>query len=579
MPSPVIQSSGGDRRILAIRILAILALACVAALAAIASVVQTGRPQPVAEAPGEGMQCLSYAPFRDAADTPFDPRTRVTRERIEADLKVLSQRTGCVRTYSISQGLDAVPDVAASLGMEVLLGAWLSRDRLANAVELQRAIALARQHPSTVRALVVGNEVMLRRELPEHELEQALQQARAQAGVPVTYADVWEFWLRHRGLAASVDFVTVHILPYWEDEPVGIDRAVEHVHDIYRRMQDELPGKELLIGETGWPSAGRARLAAQPGRVEQARFMREFVAMAHAERIPYNLIEAFDQPWKRRLEGAMGGHWGVFDSAGQVKFPWHGPVAEDPGWRTGIWSGMLGAACFGLATLLRSRRRALPSPTAVATGATGDAAASAASAAAAAAAASVMLASMLAGAATGILLFMQWRYLQVWNREAVEWAATAPFLLATAPFAWLGLLDALHRLGACPPLALAADRAIRWLEPLRIMFLFGAAVNVVLLVFDSRYRGFPIVFFLVPAAVELMRILAGQAAVVSREVRLLSTLVAVGAACVLLLETPANREAVVYAVLLIGYALARTDGRPLRTSASAPSRAPIAAGS
>ncbi|MFP5407192.1 MAG: hypothetical protein ACLGHY_12935, partial [Gammaproteobacteria bacterium] len=294
-----------------------------------------------------------------------------------------------------------------------------------------------------------------------------------------------------------------------------------------------------------WPSAGRARLAAQPGRVEQARFMREFVAMAHAERIPYNLIEAFDQPWKRRLEGAMGGHWGVFDSLGAEKFPWRGPVAEDPGWRTGLWSGAFGALAFGIATLALKRRASGPGEAAETAGAS-------------------VLTSVLAGAATGIVLFAQWRYLQAWSREAIEWAATVPFLLATAPLAWLGLHPQGWR---------------RSLDPLRAMFLFGAAVNVVLLVFDSRYRGFPLAFFVVPAVVELVRILSGEAARVSRETRLLSLILAIGAACVFVNERPSNHEALAYAVLMLGYALARTDGRPLRTSARAPSSAPIADGS
>jgi glucan 1,3-beta-glucosidase len=555
MHSPAFLAAGNARRSLII--LAAIVAATASALLALAA---SGQPRQIPEAPVDRIECLSYAPFRDPADTPYDPAARVSRERIEVDLRILLQRTNCVRTYSIDQGLDAVPEVAAALGMEVLLGAWLGRDRVANALELDRAIALAQKYRGTVRALVVGNEVLLRRELPEHELEQALKRARAQAGVPVTYADVWEFWLRHRGLAASVDFATVHILPYWEDEPVGIDSAVAHVRDIYRLMQAELAGREVLIGETGWPSAGRARLGAQPGRVEQAWFMREFVTMAQAEHIPYNLIEAFDQPWKRRLEGAMGGHWGVFDSAGQAKFPWHGPVAANPGWRAGLWSAALLALVFGSITLaLRPGRAGLALSPSGGMSALGAAA------------------SILAGAATGVLLFAQWRYLQAWSRDAIEWLATMPFLFATAPLAWLGLHQALAPAGAGRSRAMAL--ALRWLDPLRMMFLFGAAVNVVLLVFDARYRGFPVVFFLLPAAVEVLRLLSGQAAIVSKEVRLLSMVVAIGAACVLLDERPANQEALGYAALMFGYALARTDGRPLRTRARAPNSAPIAEGS
>ena len=39
--------------------------------------------------------------------------------------------------------------------------------------------------------------------------------------MPVTYADVWEFWLRYRDVYEAVDFVTIHILPYWEDFPIS----------------------------------------------------------------------------------------------------------------------------------------------------------------------------------------------------------------------------------------------------------------------------------------------------------------------------------------------------------------------
>ena len=88
--------------------------------------------------------------------------------------------------------------------------------------------------------------------------------------MPVTYADVWEYWLRNREIYDAVDFVTIHILPYWEDFPIRAKYAAAHVDSIRKRMAVAFPGKEILIGETGWPSAGpdagrRAAVARQPG--------------------------------------------------------------------------------------------------------------------------------------------------------------------------------------------------------------------------------------------------------------------------------------------------------------------------
>ena len=50
--------------------------------------------------------------------------------------------------------------------------------------------------------------------------------------------------------------MTIHILPYWEDEPVGVDAAVHHVREIYREMHARFPDKPILIGT--WADASWA---------------------------------------------------------------------------------------------------------------------------------------------------------------------------------------------------------------------------------------------------------------------------------------------------------------------------------
>ena len=71
--------------------------------------------------------------------------------------------------------------------------------------------------------------------------------------------------------------------------------------DLARRF----PAKQLLLGEVGWPSAGRPRGGAVPGRLEQARFIRGFAAAAAPRRgWSYNVLEAFDQSWKMSLARA-----------------------------------------------------------------------------------------------------------------------------------------------------------------------------------------------------------------------------------------------------------------------------------
>jgi exo-beta-1,3-glucanase (GH17 family) len=224
-----------------------------------------GRAIPLVELPSAQatmLPCVSYSPFHRGDVNPFNYQASVTPEQIESDLSLLKTRTGCIRTYGLSQGLDGVPAVAARLGMRVSLGIWLSRDTAQNQIQLQRGLALAHQYKGTIHRLVVGNEVLLRREMAPQELGKILDYAKQRSPVPVTYADVWEFWLRHAQLARHVDIVTVHILPYWEDDPVAVGDAVAHVLGIADKMKNSFAGKPVWVGETGWPAAGRQRAGA-----------------------------------------------------------------------------------------------------------------------------------------------------------------------------------------------------------------------------------------------------------------------------------------------------------------------------
>lgn len=287
------------------------------------------QPQALVEVAPEALplQCVSYAPYYKPGMNPTIKDSFVDPLQIEQDLQALSKVTRCVRTYSVGQGLDYVPKAAQKLGMKVILGVWIGWVDALNQSELQLAVQQANQYPDTVRGLVVGNEVLLRGEQSEPKLRAYLQWAKANTKAPVTYADVWEFWIKHPTLEQDVDFVTVHILPYWEDKPVAIEQAVAHTASVMGYVGTVFK-KPILIGETGWPSQGRQRFWSKPSALNQARYMREFLQAAHVNHWQYNVIEAVDQPWKRELEGTVGGYWGVLDTDLQPKFPLQGAMAE-----------------------------------------------------------------------------------------------------------------------------------------------------------------------------------------------------------------------------------------------------------
>jgi glucan 1,3-beta-glucosidase len=458
------------------------------------------RPQDLADAPEGKLDCVSYTPFR-RGQSPGDAGLVIPPSQIAEDLALLAGRVACVRTYAVDMGLDRVPEMAERHGIEVMLGLWIGADAKRNASEMATGIAVANARPRTVRSIVVGNEVMLRGDVAEARLAQVIDEVRRGTSVPVTYADVWEFWVKHRRLADHVDFVTIHILPYWENVPTALDRAVPYTLDVWRKMSAFFAPKPVFVGEVGWPSAGRARAGAVPGRVNQARFVREFARMAAAEGLAYNVIEAFDQPWKRRQEGTVGGNWGLYTAERTLKFPFSGPVGGDPLWRPSLLAAALLAA-LPVAWLAAGGVRLGPSG---------------------------WLAVAAAAEAAAGALVLHARYYAEASRTTWEWSVGAAGLGVGALTAWLLVAALAEALAgrpalAAPPLPLA--RAIAFIRrpraadappglalgSLQWLSAFAGAAVTLELVFQARYRNFPLAAFAVPAFGFALAALAGRRA-------------------------------------------------------------------
>ena len=310
--------------------------------------------------PNAKLQCISYAPFRNNQTS--ESPTPVPRDQIAEDLAQLAKITDCIRTYATDLGLDQIPELASKVGLKVIQGIWLDRDRRKSATQISTGIRLARQYPETITALVVGNEVLLHRKMTPSDLAALIRSVKAQVPVPVTYSDVWEYWLRYRELGDAVDFVTLHILPYWENVPVAAKSAAAHVDAVRKQVASAFPGKEILIGETGWPSEGRMRESALPSRTNQARVISEVLDLARRENFRVNLFEAYDELWKHEFEGTVGGSWGLFDSTQRtLKYPPGIPVSNYPLWKLQMSSGMaLAILVFGAAWLTSRRKPSQP---------------------------------------------------------------------------------------------------------------------------------------------------------------------------------------------------------------------------
>lgn len=284
------------------------------------------RPTEVVPWPEE-ISGFAFSPFQRGQDAIFN--VMPTEEEIRSDVALLSEKTRALRTYSSLRSLALVPALARDADMDVTLGIWLGTDAQVNEQEIEAGIALANAY-SNITHVMVGNETFLRGEFSVADLAVFLDTVRSQIAQPVSTAEPWHVWLRYPELAAHVDFITVHMLPYWEG--ISVDYAVDYIVEKMDELKEAFPNKSIMIGEVGWPSDGRTREAAVASEANEALFLRRFLHRAAEEKYEYFLMEAFDQPWKAQNEGGVGAYWGVYDVDRNPKFSFAEPIVRVPDW-------------------------------------------------------------------------------------------------------------------------------------------------------------------------------------------------------------------------------------------------------
>ncbi len=431
---------------------------------------------------------VSYAPYQ-AWQTPWD-KNFATPAQIARDLALIARQANGIRTYSALEGTpaqtaarlaahDDIAGLAQKAGLKMWLGIWLSGNPADNAREMAAGIAQANAYPGVITRVIVGNEVLLRRDLPVEELIADIDYVHARVKQPVAYADVTDFWRQFPQVAPHVDVVMIHFLPYWEDKPFSVDQALGEIQSTTEAFKKLFPDKVISIGETGWPSRGRWRGPAAPSRVNEAVFLRRFVTLADQERVDYNLIEAFDQNWKYADEGVAGANWGIWNAKRAPKFPLQGGVIEHPSWPwyagLAVLSGWL---LFG-AVGFRNQRLALPS---------------------------FALGNGFAVACIGTLpmLYNQWLLLDALVNLPMQ-AIFAVCIIRRADAVLAGKTLSPPQTGA---LVLADLRRLTLplsYDGLWFIFLVSAVIFEALLVFDGRYRDAPMPVFIIPVMAAVLR--------------------------------------------------------------------------
>lgn len=261
----------------------------------------------------EGVHGLCFSPYLDGQA----PGSLVSEAQIRDRLRIVAPHTRWVRTFSCTEGHEATPRLAKEAGLKTLVGAWLGDDEEKNEQELRACIAVAKAGHADIVA--VGNEVLLRGDLPEDALIDALARVQAEVGdVPVGYVDAYFEFVDHPAVTAQCDVVLANCYPFWEG--CAAEYSLLYMKDMYRRAQRAAAGKKVIITETGWPDTGSATGAAVPSRESAMRYFLSTYEWADTEDIEIFYFSAFDEAWKVGDEGDVGAYWGLWDKDGRPKY-------------------------------------------------------------------------------------------------------------------------------------------------------------------------------------------------------------------------------------------------------------------
>ncbi|MFC1907742.1 glycosyl hydrolase family 17 protein [Chloroflexota bacterium] len=213
-------------------------------------------------------------------------------------------------------GLEKTGKIAHQLGLKVAQGAWLDADLISNEEEISNLIKAAKA--GFLDIAVVGGEVLLRDDLSEEQLIQYINRVKQTLPeIPVAVAMEFSEIRHHPDVVSSVDVLLVSYYPFWEG--VSIDEAIATLHTWHEEIKANFGNKEIIVGESGWPSCGDTFGDAVPSPETANYYFLNFISWTRANNVSYFYFEAFDEQWKATYEGSPNACWGIWDRNGNMK--------------------------------------------------------------------------------------------------------------------------------------------------------------------------------------------------------------------------------------------------------------------
>lgn len=260
-----------------------------------------------------GMHGVCFSPYMEGQE----PGDQLSEEQIRRRIEIIKPYTRWIRSFSTTEGNELIPRIAKEHGIQTLVGAWLGSDPEINEKEFQNLIQLCNE--GVVDVAAVGNEVMYRGDLEEHELLDFLHRAKAEIkGIPVGYVDAYYEFRERPAITEACDVILTNCYPFWEG--CDQDYSLLYMKDMFRQAEAAGNGKRVIITETGWPDKGSPLHGAFPSEENAIKYFINAQKWSAEDDIEMFYFSSFDESWKVGNEGDVGAYWGIWDKDEKPKF-------------------------------------------------------------------------------------------------------------------------------------------------------------------------------------------------------------------------------------------------------------------
>ncbi|WP_289030763.1 MFS transporter [uncultured Algoriphagus sp.] len=261
----------------------------------------------------KGFHGLCFSPYLEGQNI----GEVLSEDQITRRMSIVAPHTQWIRSFSCTDGNELIPKIAKQKGLKTMVGAWLGTDKTKNEAEISQLIKLGKQ--GLVDIAVVGNEALLRKELPEEEVLHYLKLVKKSLPeIQVTYVDTYYQLLQRPTIVAACDVILANCYPFWEG--CSIDHAPVYLQKMYETAKSIANGKEVMITETGWPDSGESLNDAIPSSENAMKYLIATNEWAQNEGIALFNFSSFDEPWKVHHEGEVGQSWGIWDKNEKLKY-------------------------------------------------------------------------------------------------------------------------------------------------------------------------------------------------------------------------------------------------------------------